>query len=222
MDRRTTIKWVLAASATMPLFGTDVAAQSSTVLAQPKGTDTNAIHYDNGYGTDPNLTKTYRPGEVWPLTFTPEQRRTATVLCDLIIPPDEVSPSASSVGVVDFIDEWVSSPYPRQRGHRPLLLEGLQWLDDEAMKRSKKSFVDADAAAQHSICGDICYEAGAAPEFAQAAKFFASFRDLTAGGFYTTPIGMKDIGYVGNVPLSSFPPPPLKLLQQLGLRPTLK
>lgn len=222
MDRRTTIKWVLAASATMPLLGRHAAAQSATVLAQPKGTDTNSIHYEHGYGTDPDLTKTYHPGEVWPLTFTTEQRRTATVLCDLIIPQDEVSPSASSVGVVDFIDEWVSSPYPRQRGQRPLLLDGLQWLDDEALKRSRRSFVDAGAAMQHSICGDICYEAGVAPEFAQAAKFFAAFRDLTAAGFYTTPIGMKDIGYVGNVPLTSFPPPPSELLEQLGLRPTLK
>jgi hypothetical protein len=222
MDRRTTIKWVLAASATLPLLGREVLAQSSTALAQPKGTDTNSVHYEHGYGTDPNLTKTYHPGEVWPLTFTAEQRRTVTVLCDLIIPQDDVSPSASSVGVVDFIDEWVSSPYPRQRGQQPLLLEGLQWLDAEAMKRCKKSFADAEAAVQHSICGDICYEAGAPAEFARAARFFEAFRDLTAGGFYTTPIGMKDIGYIGNVPLTSFPPPPPELLQQLGLRPTLK
>ena len=79
MDRRTTIKWVLAASATMPLLGRDAAAQSTTVLAQPKGTDTNSIHYEHGYGTDPDLTKTYHPGEVWPLTFTTEQRRTVAM-----------------------------------------------------------------------------------------------------------------------------------------------
>jgi hypothetical protein len=220
VDRRTSIKWMLAASTAMPLLRQGAFAQSSTVLAQPKSTD--AVHYANGYGTDPNLTKTYHPGDVWPLTLSPPQRRTVTVLCDLIVPQDEVSPSASSVGVVDFLDEWVSAPYPRQRDDQPLLLEGLRWLDDESMKRSKKLFADTQAAVHHSICGDICSEAAAKPEFARAAKFFACFRDLTAGGFYTTPVGMKDIGYIGNVPLTRFPPPPPELLQQLGLRPTLK
>jgi hypothetical protein len=222
MDRRTSIKWMLAASAAMPLMRQSAYAQSTTVLAQPKTKDPGSVHYENGYGTDPDLIKSYRPGDVWPLTFTVAQRRTAAVLCDLIIPEDAVSPSASSVGVVDFLDEWVSSPYPRQREDRPLLLQGLQWLDDEAMKRSKHLFADANAAVHHAICGDICFAAAVAPEFAQAAKFFACFRDLTAGGFYTTPAGRKDLGYIGNVPLTSFPPPPLELLQQLGLRPTLK
>ena len=55
------------------------------------------------------------------------------------------------------------------------------------------------------------------PKFATAAKFFAKFRDLTAGGFYTTPVGMKDIGYVGNVPLERFDGPPLELLKKAGL-----
>ena len=57
----------------------------------------------------------------------------------------------------------------------------------------------------------------AAPEFAKAAKFFARFRDLTAGGFYTTPIGMKDIGYTGNVVLDRFDGPPLEALKKAGL-----
>ena len=114
MDRRTSIKWMLAASAAMPLMRQGAFAQSTTVLAQPKTKDPGSVHYENGYGTDPDLIKSYRPGDVWPLTFTAAQRRTAAVLCDLIIPEDAVSPSASSVGVVDFLDEWVSSPYPRQ------------------------------------------------------------------------------------------------------------
>jgi hypothetical protein len=220
MDRRTSLKWMLAASTAMPLMTQRVFAQSSTVLAQPNATD--APGFAGGYGTDPDLVKIYHPGNVWPLTFTAEQRRQAAVLCDLIIPADEVSPGALSVGVVDFLDEWVSAPYPRQREDRATLLPGLQWLDEEAMRRGGRGFADADLSVQHGICGDICYEAAVAPPFKQAAKFFACFRDLTAGGFYTTPVGMRDIGYIGNVPRTEFPGPPLALLQELGLRPTLK
>lgn len=220
MDRRTSLKWMLSASVAMPLLTQQAFAQSSTVLAQPKAAD--VLGFANGYGTDPDLMNVHHPGDVWPLTFTAEQRREAAVLCDLIIPADEVSPSASSVGVVDFLDEWVSAPYPRQRDDRVTLLTGLTWLDEEATRRGGKVFADADSSVQHAICGDICYEAAVSTPFKQAARFFACFRDLTAGGFYTTPVGMKDIGYIGNVPRTDFPGPPAALLQELGLRRTLK
>ena len=59
--------------------------------------------------------------------------------------------------------------------------------------------------------------AKATPEFQPAARFFKRFRDLTAGGFYTTPEGMKDIGYTGNVPLPEFAGPPPEVLAKLGL-----
>jgi len=57
----------------------------------------------------------------------------------------------------------------------------------------------------------------AKPELKAGAKFFAKFRDLTAGGFYTTPEGMKDVGYIGNVPLAEFKNPPPEVLTKLGI-----
>jgi hypothetical protein len=198
---------MLAAAATMPLLQNRTWGQEVTthpVIAL-------------GYGTDPNLTRIYRPGDVWPLTLNAAQRRCATALSNAILPDDGRSPAAASVGVVDFIDEWVSAPYPRQREDRPIVLDGLAWVDAEAMQRFKKVFADLDQAQQRAICDDICYVPNALPKFAQAAQFFARYRDLTVGGFYTTPVGWEDIGYVGNVPLSKFDPPPIELLRKLGL-----
>jgi hypothetical protein len=220
MDRRTTIKWMLAASAAMPLLGQRSFGQSVTASESAAG----------GYGTDPDLTYTHHPGDVWPLSFTEAERRCATVLCDLIIPADEVSPSASSVGVVEFLDEWVSAPYPKQREDRPIILDGLKWLDEEAMRRSRqapagaagKSFADIASSEQHALCNELCYAGAVESRFAVAATFFARFRDLVAGGFYSTPAGRKDLGYIGNVPRTSFPAPPLELLQKLGLSSSLK
>ena len=34
----------------------------------------------------------------------------------------------------------------------------------------------------------------------QGVAFFSLMRNLTATGFYTTEMGVKDIGYIGNVP----------------------
>jgi hypothetical protein len=204
MDRRVTLKWMLAAAtlpfAQLPAF----AAGQATAEPQP-------------YGTDPKLLETYHPGDLWPLTFDPQQRSMATVLCDIIIPADAVSPSAASVGVVDFIDEWISAPYLLQRADRKVVLEGLAWFDAESSRRFAKPMVAASLEQLHGICDDICYVPKTAPEFLEAAKFFARYRDLTAGGFYTTPHGRTDLGYVGNTPLPRFDGPPLEVLKKVGL-----
>jgi gluconate 2-dehydrogenase subunit 3-like protein len=208
IDRRATIKWILTAAAGVTSLGGN---SLETFAASP------ATVHAKGYGTDPDLIKTYQPGELWPLTFTPGQRRTARTVCDIIIPADEHSPSASAVGVVDFIDEWVSAPYPRQRRDRQTILEGFDWLDAESTRRFAQPFAALAMEQQDAICADICHAAKAAPDFATAAKFFALYRNLTAGGFYTTPAGMKDLGYVGNVPLARFDGPPLEVLKAAGL-----
>jgi hypothetical protein len=210
VDRRTTIKWVLAASASWPLLRARGAETGETAPAEP-------LLALKGYGSDPDLLKTYHPGDVWPLTLTPSQRQLAGVLSDLIIPADELSGSASSVGVVDFLDEWVSAPYPDCRRDRPIVLAGFLWLDAEATRRFGKAFVALDAGQQTGICDDICDAARAAPAHREAAHFFARYRDLTAAGFYSTPVGRKDLGYIGNVPLTSFDGPPPELLRKLKL-----
>ena len=132
MDRRTTIKWMFAAAAAMP--------RCALRAGEPVARDVAAGQA--GYGTDPDLVKEWKPGGPWPLTLTASGRRTTQALCDLIIPADEHSPAASAVGVVDFIDEWISAPYPNQRGDRDIVLPGLSWIDAEANKRFGKDFAD--------------------------------------------------------------------------------
>ena len=210
MDRRTSIKWVLAAALAWPLLRARSGSAADAARADPAP----AV---KGYGTDPDLLKSYHPGEVWPLTLSAPQRQLAGVLSDLIIPADEHSPSASSVGVVDFIDEWVSAPYPDCQRDRPIVLEGFGWLDAEAARRFGKGFAQLDGAQQGAICDDICDPARAAPARREAARFFAVYRDLTAAGFYSTPVGRKDLGYIGNVPLTHFEGPPPELLRKLNL-----
>jgi len=210
MDRRTTIKWVLAASASWPVLQ----ARGAVTAAPARANPTAAV---KGYGTDPDLLKTYHPGDVWPLTLTAAQRQLAARLADLIIPADDHSASATSVGVVDFIDEWVSAPYPDCQHDRPIVLAGFSWLDAEAARRFNKRFAALAPAQQTSICDDICDARRAAPARREAATFFALYRDLTAAGFYSTPVGRKDLGYIGNVPLTHFEGPPPEILKRLGL-----
>jgi hypothetical protein len=204
IDRRTAIQWVLAAASAVPML-------------QRRATGAETSTGTRGYGTDPHLNQTYLPGELWPLTLTPQLRSTAAALCDVVIPVDSESPSASEVGVVDFIDEWISAPYDTQRADRKTILWGLAWLDAESQRRFRSPFTGLTQAQKTAICDDICYLPEAKPQFADAAAFFASYRDLTAGGFYTTLAGTRDLKYVGNVPLTRFDGPPPEVLRKVGL-----
>jgi hypothetical protein len=203
MDRRDAIKWMMAAAATVGVLERGAFAANA-----PAAT---------GYGTDPDLLKIYKSGEAWPLTFTDAQRNTAAALCDVIIPADAKSPSASSLRVQDFIDEWISAPYEAQKADRPIIIDGLTWLEAESRKRFSSDFAALVLRQKTAICDDISHPAKAKPEFRTAARFFARFRDLTAGGFYTTPEGTKDLGYIGNVPIATFDGPPPEVLKKLGL-----
>lgn len=206
MDRREAIKWMLTAGATV-----------SALNLRVFGAETTATATATGYGRDPKLLEIYKPGDLWPLTFSREQRRTVAALCDVILPADDRSPGAASVGVPDFIDEWISAPYLEQQADRKEILDGLAWLNAESRKRFGKDFADLSEEQQHRICDDICYGPAAKAEFKTAARFFSKFRNLTVGGFYTTPQGWKDIQYVGNVPLTKFDGPPPEVLAYLKL-----
>jgi hypothetical protein len=121
------------------------------------------------------------------------------------------------VGVPDFLDEWISAPYPEQRADRPVVLEGIAWMESEAQRRHGRGFADLTEAERTALCSGLCGPAPVAEELRSGAASFRRIRHLVAGGYYTTPAGMKDIGYVGNVPLASFDGPPPEVLRRLGL-----
>ena len=204
MDRRTSLQWMLAASAS--------GAATLDASAAPASKPT-----PQRIGADPDMVRRYKSGELWPLSFTERERRCASALCGLIIPADERSPSAAELKVELFIDEWISAPYEEQQNDRAVILKGLAWLDAESEKRFGTVFAAATPAQQAQIADAICSPVAPGSPLAEPVHFFARFRDLTAGGFYTTPEGMKDLGYVGNVPLPSFDGPPAAVLKIVGV-----
>ena len=155
LDRRTALKWMATAAASTALLPR-LAAQAATT-AEADVTIVGA-YTGPGYGTDPDLMRDYAPGDLWPLTFDDHQRRTAATLCGLIIPADSQSPSAADLKVHDFIDEWVSSPYPQQAGDRSLILAGLAQLDQMAEAAGGAKFVDLKPRDQAVLCDRLARE----------------------------------------------------------------
>lgn len=204
LDRRTAIRWMLAGGA---------AALIVRARLLRAGMASDPAH---GYGTDPDLLKAHKPGDSWPLTMTVQQRRTAGVLADLILPADGISPSASAVGVVDFIDEWVSAPYPDFVADGRSVADGLAWIEAESVRRFGVGFPDASEAQRTALCDELSLDPPS-PALKGPSAFFLLFRNLAATGFYTSPEGVRDLGYVGNVPLARFDGPPPELIKKLGL-----
>src|SRR5690606_263844 len=148
VDRRTTIKW-LAASMAAGYAGCSRDGKRvgpEIPPAQPAGPAVAAAA--KGYGKDPDL---MHPAVPWPRTLTESQLETTTALCDMILPADEHSPAASAVGVPDFVDEWVSAPYPQQQEDREHVLSGLEWLESESRSRFGTSFAGATDAQRREI-----------------------------------------------------------------------
>lgn len=128
--------------------------------------------------------------------FTPEEMKTITVLGDIIMPQDEVSGSASAAGVPAFI-AFIVKDMP---SHQTPLRGGLRWLDRHSFNRFQKTFVQCSPQQQLSIVDEIAYPEKAKPELRAGVAFFNLMRDLVTTGFYTSEIGVKDLGYVGNAP----------------------
>jgi gluconate 2-dehydrogenase gamma chain len=149
--------------------------------------------------------------------FTPDEMATITLLGDIIIPKDEVSGSASEAGVPAFI-EFIVKDMPE---HQIPMRGGLRWLDMQCLTAFDKPFKDCSSAQQMQIVEEIAWPEKAKPEMAQGVAFFNLMRNLTASGFYTSQIGVKDMGYVGNVP-NQWNGVPQDVLQQYGLAYTEK
>jgi hypothetical protein len=144
--------------------------------------------------------------------FTPHEMATITVLGDIIIPKDEHSGSASDAKVPDFI-EFIVKDIPE---HQVPMRGGLRWLDIQCMNRYNHAFVDCSSQQQIETVTKIAYPLKAEPEMRQGVTFFNRIRDLTASGFFTSKIGMKDIGYVGNSP-NRWTGVPEDVLKQYGM-----
>jgi gluconate 2-dehydrogenase gamma chain len=144
--------------------------------------------------------------------FDPVEMATITVLADLIIPKDEQSGSASDAGVPEFI-EFIVKDEPE---HQLPMRGGLHWLNLQCMNRYNNGFKDCTLQQQTELLNEIVYPAKATPMMKPGVAFFNKMRDLTAIGFFTSKMGIQDLGYKGNSP-GKWEGVPKDVLEKYGL-----
>ena len=132
--------------------------------------------------------------------FDAHQWKTVHVLCDLILPADDHSGSATDAGVPEFMDDWLD--FRRREDGTDLLAAqiqgGLSWLDEESRRLFQKDFSVAAVAQQKQILDRIAWPAKASPADRRWVGFFNRFRDLTVSGFFSSKMGVADLPYLGN------------------------
>lgn len=144
--------------------------------------------------------------------FNAHEMATIAILSDIIIPKDGKSGSATDAKVPEFI-EFIVKDIP---GHQIPMRGGLKWLDIQCLNRFQQTFKDASEKQRIEMVEDIAYPKKVKPGMQQGAAFFSLMRDLTASGFFTTEMGVKDLGYVGNVP-NKWTGVPADVLKQYGM-----
>jgi len=223
VSRRVTLSWIAAASSSLLAVSGCDSQVTSKQTGLWKDLALEPIQA-KGYGLDAKLAA---PTVPWPLTLDPAQRESLRIAADLMLPADAHSPSAGTLHIDAFIDEWVSAPYPVQQQDRDLILSGLAWLDAESGQRFSSDFRKASDGQRREIFDTIAFKKSIKPGYERPAEFFARLRTLIMSGFYSMPEGIADIGYMGNTPSVGPYPGPTKealahlnaSLTKLGLKP---
>ena len=143
------------------------------------------------------------PGGYMPKFFPPPQYKTLRALCQAIIPPDQESGGAIEAGAPEFIDLLTSENTELQLQ----LGGGIMWLDSTCSERYRQTYLECAAEQQKEILDLIAFRKNAEqyPRLRPGVEFFSTLRKFTADGFFTSKIGMRYLGYVGNIYLSDFP-----------------
>lgn len=144
--------------------------------------------------------------------FTDSELAMVAILVDIVIPKDDVSGSATDAKVPEYIEFMMKD----QPGNQTAFRGGLMWINLRSDERFSKSFAEISESQRMQIIEEIAWPDTASPEVMIGVKFFNLLRNMTVSGFYTTEIGFKDIGYVGNTP-NVWDGPSQEVMDQYGL-----
>jgi gluconate 2-dehydrogenase gamma chain len=195
-NRRTMLRLLAAAPAAAGFVWTEAEAQQAHTHAQAAQTAATK----SGVAFKPKF-------------FTAHEWATVRMLVDIIIPRDERSGSATDAGVPEFMDFMMND----QPGRQTSMRGGLAWLDRECVSRYDKMFVDCTSADRTKVLDEIAWPQKAAAGMSHGVAFFNAFRDLTASGFWTSRMGIKDLDYQGNVFVPEWKGCPDDILKKLGV-----
>lgn len=203
MDRRDSLKSLLVGSVAGGLLVTGCAPGATEDLPE--------VAEMPGYGrTEKEKLHDIKVMEA--IYLNEHELETIAVLCDIILPSNANFGSATDAKVPEFIDFIVKDMPTNQLPIRG----GIGWLDSHSNKLHNLEFKKLTNVQQLAICDTIAFPGKTAPELMPGEKFFTRMRNLTMTGYFTSEIGVKDLGYKGNTP-NFWDGVPQEILDEHGL-----
>ena len=124
--------------------------------------------------------------------FTKNEIKKIKRLANLILPPTPIG-NIEKAEVPEFI-EFIVKDVP---SFQKKLRDGLNWIDDFSKKSFNKYFIESTEIEQKEILDSVAYPKN---NKSKEEEFFSTFRDLVVTGYFTSAVGLKDLGYKGNQP----------------------
>jgi hypothetical protein len=143
------------------------------------------------------------PGAYTPAALSAAEFRTLERLTDLIIPVENGRPGALQAGVPAWIDALLSVNMDLKSKYAG----GLAWLDSTMQSRYGRDFVSAAPDQQTALLDLIAFKRNTSAELSPGIEFFVLARRMTVDGFYTSPMGIRDVIPTGRPPLAQFTVP---------------
>jgi hypothetical protein len=153
-------------------------------------------------------------GTYVPKALSLHEFRTLERLTDLIIPVENGRPGAIQADVAPWIDTLLSVNGELKARY----VAGLAWIDAAMAPQGAAGFVTAAPEQQTALLDRIAYQRNRSATLDPGIDFFILARRMTVDGFYTSPVGMRDV-YPGNTPRAAFTVPPEALEYVLNRSP---
>lgn len=138
-----------------------------------------------------------------PKYFNAHDYATLKKLADLIIPADEHSGGALEAGAPEYID-FLTANSPELAA---IFNGGLTWVDQTMHSRYGTHFVASRPEQQTALLDSLAWRRNVTPETAYGVRFWTMLRNMVVDAYYTSPTGVKDLGYMGNTAVAKFQVP---------------
>jgi gluconate 2-dehydrogenase gamma chain len=146
--------------------------------------------------------------------FTAAETAQLRLLADMIIPRDAKSGSATDSGALSYMDFVVGESSPKtQQAWR----EGLRWYDEECQRRYGQVLVECSESQRGELLDAVAWPGRTDAALKAQGEFFSRLRNLTGAAFFSSKMGVHDLGYMGNVPNPDWQGAPPAALAELGV-----
>ncbi|MBI3666744.1 MAG: gluconate 2-dehydrogenase subunit 3 family protein [Acidobacteria bacterium] len=141
-----------------------------------------------------------------PVFFDAHQNETLIALSDRIL-PETNTPGAKAAQANRFLDLVLSAEEP---GTQREFLSGLSYIDGESQSRYRQPFVDLPMELQDELIAFLAFErgpgrwTGEGPEEFAGHRHFENLKGWISWAFYSSEIGMRALGWNGNMIAGEF------------------